>query len=140
MGKTVIVLDPLKDVWDADLITKNNEEFLQAAKSHPQMKCFVDESGQAIGRYNQEMEWLATTARHWGHQSFFITQRPAQLSKTVRDQCYRAFIFRVSKDDADTLAAEFCEEELKNCSSLERFHYYEVGRFVKPVKKKLQKP
>ncbi len=134
-GVGTIVLDPMSDPeWHCDFRTKNEKEFLQVVKNSQQCCLFIDESGQTIGRYNEQMIWLATQARHWGHQSFFITQRGQQLNKTVRDQCDRLYIFRVSKNDAVILAEEFCQDELLEASKLDRFVFIKTGRFATPEK------
>jgi hypothetical protein len=82
-----------------------------------------------IGQYEKEMFWLATRARHWGHSSIFITQRPAQISPTVRDQCGMLFLFRVSRDDAVTLARDWTREELAQAMTLNQFEYLHATRF-----------
>jgi len=136
-GVKTIVLDPMMDKgWECDFITDSKEEFLQVVKQSTGCKLFVDESGQTVGKYNLEMEWLATQARHWGHKTTFITQRAQQISPTVRDQCSILYVFLVSKKDSDTFAEEFVQDELKNASSLKKFEFYRVGRFI-PAKKYL---
>lgn len=73
---------------------------------------FIDESGEMIGRFNDEMFWLATRARHYGHVSHFITQRATALAPTVRTQCSRAFVFRSAPSDARIMADEFAAPQL----------------------------
>ena len=139
-GKPTLVLDPLMDdEWDCDFKTSDKAQFLDVVKHNKQCIIFVDESGQAVGKYDEEMAWLATTARHWGHQSIFICQRAQQISKTVRDQCQRIWIFRVSNGDAKILAEEFVQDELLEAGSLGKFEFFETGRFQKPVKGKIKK-
>jgi len=124
------VLDPLGyDDWNADFQTDNAEKFMEIAKRSQRCALFLDESGDTVGRYNDQMFWLATRARHNGHKSHFITQRGAQLNKTVRDQCTDLFTFLVSADDAKILANEFVKPELREANALPRFHYMYCGRF-----------
>jgi hypothetical protein len=127
------VLDPLSDPeWPCDFKTKNKDEFLDVVKSSKSCILFIDESGQEIGRYNDEMFFLATQARHWGHHSFFISQRAQALNKTVRDQCSHLYAFRLSLSDSVILSDQFAQPELKNIVSLEKYHFYKAGCFETP--------
>jgi hypothetical protein len=128
----VIVLDPLLDSrWCADFMTTDRLQFLSVVQ-HPQtVNCaiFIDESGESVGQYNDEMFWLATRARHYGHNSHFICQRPAMLSPTVRGQCSYLYLFNVAATDAKTLSDDFNKPELKNAAELQKGEYYYCGRF-----------
>jgi DNA helicase HerA-like ATPase len=127
---SVIVYDPFMDDWgDADLVTPDMGKFMKGAEKSSNCALFVDESGEAIGQYNTETFWLATRARHAGHSSHFITQRTAQLSPTVRDQCHNLFVFRVSPKDAEILSNEFVDEEIKRAPSLPQYHVIWKARF-----------
>lgn len=131
-GIGVIVLDPMGDKWDADFQTDNPERFLKTAQQSRGCKLFIDESGEMIGRYNEHYFWLATRARHSGHQSHFITQRVVQLNKTCRDQCTHLFMFRVSTLDAKSLSIDWSCDELLQTSSLAKFHFLYTSRFGRP--------
>lgn len=134
-GVKTIVLDPLGDPgWHADLQTPSPEDFLSVVKASRSCAVFVDESGEMIGRYNDEMFWLATRGRHYGHNCHFITQRAAQLNPTVRNQCTQAFIFCVSLSDAKTLADEYNKQEIRQANTLAQFECFHVTRFS-PVKR-----
>ena len=134
----VLVLDPLNDPgWSASYISRNKSEFLAEVKARRKCAVFVDESGLMIGRYADEMQWLATTARHWGHRCHFISQRAMQLDKTVRDQCEKVFLFRVSFNDAKLLSEEFADNDILQAAKLERFEYLVFSRFASPVRLKL---
>lgn len=129
----VLVLDPLSDPdWEVDFKTKDKDEFLDMVKRSKSCILFIDESGQEIGRYNDEMFFLATQARHWGHISFFISQRAQALNKTVRDQCSNLYAFRLSLSDSVILSDQFAQPELKNIVSLPQYHFYKTGTFEKP--------
>lgn len=84
---------------------------------------FIDESGQTIGRYAPEMEWLATQSRKWGHKAHFITQRASQISPTLRNQCTNLFLFKQSPTDSKILACDFVADELKNAHKLKQGEY-----------------
>lgn len=129
-----LVLDPICDPqWQADYQTDSPEAFLDTARRSWQCALFIDESGEMIGRYNDSMFWCATQARHRGHRSHFITQRPAQLAKTVRDQCTRLCVFAVSPSDAKLLADEWNKAELIEAPGLPAGQFWDVQRFGPPV-------
>lgn len=130
-----LVLDPLHDPeWDAYYQTADNEDFLKHMYEYRTCALFVDESGAAIGRYAKEMSVVATQSRHFGHRAHFITQRAAQLDRTVRDQCTELWLFRVGHNDAKILAEEFGYQELRNADQLQKGECFKVSRFAPPVK------
>lgn len=136
-----LVLDPLEDpAWSqagARWQTADGELFLQNVFRARNCAIFVDESGEAIGRYSGEMKKLATRSRHYGHNAHFISQRAVDIDKTIRDQCANLFCFRVSKKDAETLADEYGYEELLDCSRLEKGEFVKCGRFLQPQRIRL---
>lgn len=115
--------------WHADFQSDDASQFLSVVKSSRSCAVFIDESAEVVGRYNDEMFWLATRGRHYGHNCHFVTQRVVQLNKTVRDQCSQLFLFRVSLDDAKALSNEWAREELRNANSLAQFECFHVTRF-----------
>lgn len=125
-----IVLDPLLTPdWNSDFQTVDKYEFLNIVKRSRQCAIFIDESGEMIGKYNDEMHWLATRGRHFGHNCHFIVQRIVQLNKTVRDQCAHLFCFSVSITDAKLLADDWGKLELRDANTLKQFEFYHVMRF-----------
>jgi len=131
-GVGVIVLDPMLDPrWQADVITDNNIEFLMFVQNPETRSCaiFVDESGEMIGHYENEMFWLATRGRHYGHNCHFISQRAKQISPTVRDQCSYLFLFNCSVDDSTELSREFNRAELREANTLAKGEYFQCSRF-----------
>lgn len=137
----VCVLDPLHDPeWAATFQTADRDEFLATVKKSRGCALFIDESGEMVGRYDDEMFWLATRSRHYGHRSHFITQRAAQLSPTVRHQCTRLFLFRVGVKDAKTLAEEFSNAELDAAGTLQQFEFFAIDRFGKAERLRLEIP
>lgn len=135
-GIESIVLDPLNDPgWTCAFQTRDPEEFLRVAKDSEQCALFVDEGGQSIGRWSGHLQWLGTMARHWGHRSHFLCQRPTQIDRNIRDQCIRLFLFSVSEYDAKTISDDFGWRELRNANELAKLEYYACGRFEKPEKR-----
>lgn len=126
----VAVLDPLGDPdFDADFRTKDSAEFLEYAKTHQDHFLFVDESGVAMGRFNEPMNWLATTARHNGHLCTFISQGLTQLPPIVRGQCDRLFIFSCAKINTDLASQEWNEKKLAEIDKIPQYHFYLARRF-----------
>lgn len=140
-GTHSMVLDPLEDpAWrsaGAKILTGDGEKFLALMFKTRSCALFVDESGEAIGRYSGEMKKLATRSRHYGHNAHFISQRGVDIDKTIRDQCDDLYLFRVSKKDAEVLADEYCYDELLGASQLNQGEFIKCGRFLKPQKIKL---
>lgn len=129
-GVPVVVCDPLMDNrWNADLVTRNAERFLHAVKQRRSCAVFIDESGEVIGQYNDQMFWLATRARHYGHNVHFITQRVQQIAPTVRGQCTHLFLFHIGVGDAKMLAAEFAKPEIVEAASFQRGEYLYTTRY-----------
>lgn len=140
-GVNSLVLDILNDpAWSkagAFFQTDNPDFFLKSVFNSRECALFVDEAGEAIGRYAGPMGKIATRSRHYGHNAHFIAQRAAMLDKTIRDQCEYLICFRVSKKDAETLFDEFGYEELLTCHTLNKGEFIKCGRFQKPQKIKL---
>ena len=131
-GIKTIVLDPMYDQrWEADFLTTDKGRFLEIVQNPQTRSCalFVDESAELIGQYHDEMFWLATRGRHYGHNTHFIAQRAKQLAKTVRDQCAYLFLFNCSFDDSKELANEFNRPELKDAHTLARGEYFQCPRW-----------
>lgn len=149
-GTPVVVLDPdLRQEWGVPnlndikkgeaitvgVMTDDPEKFLEICKTNQSCALFIDESGQTIGRYAGQMQWVATNSRKWGHKAHFITQRATQLDPTIRAQCTSIFLFKQSVDDAKILSREFVAPELMGASNLKTGEYlYKIG-IDNPVKK-----
>lgn len=128
-ARGVIVLDPMYDQWDCDYQTTNVDEFLEAFWNSKCCDVFIDESGDMIGHYDKAMIQTATKGRHWGHNVYFITQRPAQISPTVRTQCTNLFLFAMAREDSETLAREWNKPGLREAALLPKGQCYMASRF-----------
>ena len=128
-GKGTLVLDPLNDHWECAFKTTNAEEFLTTFWNSESCDVFIDESGDAIGHYDKPMIQCATKGRHWGHNVHFITQRPMQISPTVRSQCRNLFLFNMALEDCKALAREWNKPELEKASQLPQGQCYMASRF-----------
>lgn len=131
----VLVFDPIRDpTWGADFVTDKMSEFLRIAKMNKNCTLFIDEAATACGNHDRESHWLATQARHWGHQSVFISQRPAQVAKNIRDNCSKLFCFRISPSDAKIYADEWCYQEILNAPDLPQGECLYLPRFGQATK------
>jgi hypothetical protein len=129
-GVKVGVLDPMADPgWGADYQTSDPDAFLRAFWESKQCAWFIDESGDAVGKYDDAMIRTATRGRHWGHRVHYLTQRGAQLSRTVRDQCTTLFLFSTSLKDAKLHAEEWNRDELATAHTLQQGEYFSTSRF-----------
>lgn len=138
LKRNVIVLDPLKDPdWfknGVKHVTDSLQEFLVLAKKNKNLTLIIDEAGTFCGQYNSESWWLATQARHWGHQSIFISQRANMVAKNVRDNCSKLFCFKISHDDSKLLHNDFCCNEILETPSYMQGDFLYCPRFEKPEK------
>lgn len=129
-GTGVIVLDTLNDPgWAADFQTSDPDEFIEILWRSQNCAVFIDEAGDSVGRFNTAMEQTATRGRHFGHNCHYISQRHAQLSKTVRDQCRYLALFRSSFDDCKIHAREWARPSLLDGAELAQGDYLFCGRF-----------
>lgn len=137
-GVNVIVLDPLSDPdWNCSYITDNVSEFLSVFWKSKSCAAFIDEAGEAVGRYDTVMQKTATKGRHWGHACHYLSQRGSQISRTVRDQCSNLFLFTTALEDSKIHSREWNKIELKQASTLNQGSYYHATRFGKISKSKV---
>jgi hypothetical protein len=137
-GRGVFILDPMLDpAWKengADFVTKDPLQFLALAKKNKNCTLFIDEAGEYCGQYAKETWWLATQARHWGHQSIFISQRANMVARNIRDNCKHIYAFRVSYDDAKLLANDFTFDQFLECAELPQGTCIYASRYGEPIK------
>lgn len=119
----------MHDEWNCDFKTDIVEQFLKAFWVSQCCDVFIDEAGDMIGHYDRVMIQTATKGRHWGHNVHFITQRPAQISPTVRTQCSNLFLFAMAREDSETLAREWNKPELKDAAGLPAGQCFMASRF-----------
>lgn len=116
-GALVIVRDPVAstqtlggDWGDRAEIYSDDEEFFERLMELIQSKTpahiFIDEAGDLFSMSQRENFWLATRGRHYGFDVSFITQRPKLIAPSVRGQCSRVFMFRLSSADMREVLAD----------------------------------
>tara|TARA_R110000772_G_scaffold264301_2_gene384773 strand:+ start:833 stop:1309 length:477 start_codon:yes stop_codon:yes gene_type:complete len=129
-GIGVLVLDPMGDPdWPCDYRTSDVSEFLDVFWQSRKCAVFIDEAGEAVGQFDKVMQKTATKGRHWGHSCHYLSQRGAQIARTVRDQCSHLFLFTTSLDDSKVHSNEWNKPELKSANGLVQGHYYHATRF-----------
>lgn len=139
-GIPVLVLDPyLSKKWEADFITDDPVKFLAVVKNSRSCAVFVDECGHWVEEGHEPiLKWLATNARHYGHNVHFITQRATQVSPTVRDQCRNVFLFVQSFEDCKLVARDKAAPEfLKGAELVEGEYLGKIGLSGKVYKAKV---
>lgn len=134
-GNKCLVLTPIGDEWDADLVTDDPALFMDAFVNNRDCFCFMDEAKETVGKYNAEMTMTANRGRHWGHSCFYIPQRVQAVSPDVRGQCHQIFCFAVGTGDAKILAEEWVQPKLLEAPELNQGEYIHCRRFGKDRKK-----
>ena len=127
----VIVLDPMGDPrWTANLVTDDKELFLQTVWGSQRCAVFIDESGDTIGQYDNEMRKVLTKGRHWGHNVHVTVQRAKMVNPSVRNMCNRLIMFTTAFEDAKELGKDFNRPELAEIGpQLPQGHYVYCDRF-----------
>lgn len=84
-------------------------KFIESADGEPErpLFLFVDESADIFGHGETWAHYIPRKCRHKNIYLRMIVQRPKMLHPSVRTQCAFAYMLRLSKDDAKTLAADF---------------------------------
>jgi DNA helicase HerA-like ATPase len=114
-GARIIVYDPVGTKtsagnWPESAILFDDEtalfDYLSRDDVHS-AHVFVDEAGEIFNLGKRENFWLLTRGRHFGFHVILIAQRPKMLPPTVRTQCARGYLFRMSPDDAAEILGDF---------------------------------
>lgn len=127
------MLDPMRDpTWDADFQTHDPEEFLRVLHMSEKCALFVDESGDAIGKYAREMSTVTTKSRHFGHRAHLLCQRAVQIDRTVRGQCTEIYLFAVDTEDAKTMALEYRSKTYLQAAEFPAGMCVHGGKFMQP--------
>lgn len=127
-GWGLLVLDPTFDSrWpkDADRVFQTHEfgPFWSAFWQSRNCAVFIDEGGQSLNRWNVNMDKVATQGRHLGHVVHVLTQRGAQVSRTIRDQMSHFYFFRTRRADCKVFAEDLENEGILEANSLDDFEY-----------------
>ena len=120
-GQAIIVFDPVMTptaagTWPENALLFDDEfEFFNYLVKEEVNKAhvFIDESGDVFNLNKPWNFWLLTRGRHFGFSVFLIAQRPKMLAPTVRNQCGRAYVFRLARDDLKEIAADFGFSDLQ---------------------------
>ena len=120
-GQAIIVFDPVMTptaagTWpESALLFDDETEFFNYLVKEEVNKAhvFIDESGDVFNLTKPWNFWLLTRGRHFGFSVFLIAQRPKMLAPTVRNQCGRAYVFRLARDDLKEIAADFGFSDLQ---------------------------
>lgn len=137
-GTQVIVLDPMRNPkWPGGLVFTDPSAFVKEVQAWRGCAIFVDEAGETVGRYDDELTFLATRGRHYGHNCYFIAQRAKMINTNVRNNCSILNMFKQSPEDCKELANVFAQEELKNGNKLSRGEFFYCNGFESVKKYKI---
>lgn len=122
MGQRTIVYDPVGTItaggdWPERSVKFDDpEEFMEYVNRDDvyHAHIFVDEAGDHFGVSDKDNHWLFRRGRHKGFILYPIAQRPKMLAPNVRTQCGKAYVFRLAKDDANEVGADFGHSNLHN--------------------------
>ena len=131
-GFQPLLFDPVGDpAWPIaeEYRYQDPDAFLRAAFSSLRCPLFIDESSEAVGRFDRERFILATRSRHRGHWAHFIAQRVVQCSPEIREQCSTVYAFRVGPKEAKSLAEEFGCEQLSHADRVPQYSCIRYQRF-----------
>ena len=143
-SKKIIVYDTFLNsnkYWNTttdDIVTDNEEEFIDEVYSCTDAIIIVDEAGLVIGSHpSKEMIGICTNSRHYGHNVYIIGQRAQQINNTMRCNCSALVVFSQSKQDCKLLANDFNCPAILEAQSFKQGEYLYLERLKKPVKGKL---
>lgn len=134
-GRQTLVLDILKSPWPCNFQTDDRDLFLDVFWASTDLAVFVDEGGETVGRYEDEMMKTATRGRHNGHQCFYMTQRVTLMNKTLRTQATHIFLFSSAFSDAKLLADDFSCPELEEAAVLPPLSFIYVSTAPRVIKR-----
>lgn len=134
-----LIHDPLLSEWHGAETHADSESFLAAFHASRSRHCFVDESLEVAGHHDRDMIVTATRGRHYGNRCWYLSQRAAGLSVTLRAQCSSLFLFRVRTRDAEAIADDFDDDGLLASSRLPPYVFLHKTRFGKVRKFALEK-
>ena len=113
--QNVIVYDPVMTAtqggdWGKSAVVFNDPQKFWGFVSRDDVghaHIFIDEAGDLFHIGARENFWLLTRGRHFGFQVYLISQRPKMIAPSARTQCGMAYMFRLARDDAKEISADF---------------------------------
>lgn len=137
-GKPVLVLDILRQPWNATWQTDDPHEWLDALKRSQGCIGVWDECGSmcfAEPRLSRDLNYAATISRNDGHLVYFLSQRLYLVPPVFRLQCSWAYLFRLRGSDVKEAVELYPEPGLE--SALPRLAVGECI-VIKPVQKPIK--
>lgn len=128
-GMPVIIFDPFGDAWPEGVFaTSDLQAFFKKIEETPGALVIYDEAG-ADGRYNKALDKLFMQGRHQDLICIAISQRPQDLSRTVRGQADKFCVFHLPPLDVEFLAKEIGEPRLVKAAELPELSYIVSDRW-----------
>lgn len=112
-GYDVAVYDPVRTEthggdWPPNAkVFERLDAFLAHCKHARDTFVFVDESADVFSLSQTENHWLLRRGRHRGLYLRLMAQRPKTIAPNARSQCAIAYVFRLARDDAKEIFADF---------------------------------
>lgn len=112
-GYDLIVYDPVRtethggDWPERAQVYERLDAFIAKCKHARDAYVFVDEAADVFALSQTENHWLLRRGRHAGLYVRIIAQRPKMIAPNARTQCAIAYVFRMSRDDAREIFADF---------------------------------
>jgi DNA helicase HerA-like ATPase len=112
--RNVVIYDPVGTQtagggWpegDNVLLFDDFEEFMTWVGKNGDADLFIDEAGDHFRVQDAENHWLLRRGRHYGYEVHLISQRPKMMAPNVRNQCSKAYLFRLSTDDVREICGD----------------------------------
>lgn len=132
--QNIIVFDPvgtgtIRGTWPEKAVIFDDEELFFEYLARDDVfhsHIFVDESGDVFNLEKKHNFWLLTRGRHFGFSVYVICQRPKMVAPTIRNQCAKAYVFRLADDDLKAVGADFGFSDLHK-ESLDRGDFLLLG-------------
>ena len=121
-GVHALVYDPLQHEWPhAAFVCDDIDQFIDVAFANSNCLLIIDEAADAIGaarsKDTSHRNRLATQSRHLGHRAIFVSQVYSGISKTIRAQCDKIWLFRQHRQELETVARAFARDDFKAAAS-----------------------
>lgn len=150
MGHKVMVLRKPREEWQADecsFQTSDPEEFLREYRLQRRINwengtstvAFLELADADVEKFDKRFHKLFTTGRHDGFKLFYLTQRPAFVHPSIREQCRSLYLFAVDGKSVKDWVESFRDKSLMDAANLPQYEFlYKASRFENSRKIKLQ--
>jgi len=128
-GNEIVDLDNL-----SGLILQAQVRYFEGVKNHPQITFIVDEMNTCFPVSGLKADFkqfgnICSRGRHYGINTYGLTQRIAEVNNRWRGNCSTLYILRLaSARDRDTVYGEIGREHQKEVRALKNFMYFKFDQ------------